>query len=87
MLGAPAFVPLPVGLGHPQHFIDRCLPVGNLFQATINQPLQTVGFKPHQVAPECPLAHPQQQRRFPLRQSTRLPASIRFFKSHLPYLL
>jgi len=45
------------------------------------------GYKPRQVAHECPLAYPQQPRRFPLRQSTRLPASIRFFKSHLPYLL
>lgn len=38
VLGAPPFVPLPIGLGHPQHLVHRRPPVRYLRQPSVDQP-------------------------------------------------
>jgi hypothetical protein len=69
-------VPAAILIGQRHHFIDRRPPVRDLFQPSVDQPIQSFRLIPRQIPPKAALAHPQYLRRFSLRQPSRIPSFI-----------
>ena len=59
VLHVPAHVTILVMVHQPHHLIHRGLSMGNLRQAFVDQPIQTILLVAINVTAECPLAHAQ----------------------------